>query len=155
MQSWCNPDQFFATSTVTRTRLSKLSIHCSQLSCSLLTFLETFLYQRSHPVNGQSSRLCSRPSSGSSSKWSSAYCLAMWMASSFLSLAVRQSWVSCMILSGLLYLLKWDSDQHESFSYFGHCAHINKLVHYINFSSFVNLLILEAILYCINLHSAN
>ena len=27
---------------------------------------------------------------------------------------------------GLLYLLKWDSDQHERFGYFGHCAHINK-----------------------------
>ena len=32
---------------------------------------------------------------------------------------------------GLLYLLKWDSDQHESFGYFGHSAHINKLVYYI------------------------
>ena len=43
---------------------------------------------------------------------------------------------------GLLYLLKWDSDQRESSGYFGHCAHINKPVYYIYFSSFVNLLIL-------------
>ena len=35
------------------------------------------------------------------------------------------------------YLLEWDSDQHESFGYFGHCAHINKLVYYIYFSLFV------------------
>ena len=32
---------------------------------------------------------------------------------------------------GLLYLLKWDSDQRESFGYFGHCADINKPVYYI------------------------
>ena len=31
------------------------------------------------------------------------------------------------------------------------CAHINKPVYYIYFSSFVNLLILKAILYCIQL----
>ena len=43
---------------------------------------------------------------------------------------------------GLLYLLRWDSDQHESFGYFGLGAHINKLVYYIHFSLFVNLLIL-------------
>ena len=35
---------------------------------------------------------------------------------------------------GLLYLLKWDSDQHESFGYLNHCAHINKHVYYIYFS---------------------
>ena len=45
--------------------------------------------------------------------------------------------------SGLLYLLKWDSDQHESFGYLlNHSAHINKPVYYFEFSSFVNLPIL-------------
>ena len=29
---------------------------------------------------------------------------------------------------GLLFLLKSDSEQHESFGYFGHCAHIYKPV---------------------------
>ena len=45
--------------------------------------------------------------------------------------------------SRLLYLLKWDSDQHESFGYLlNHSAHFNKPVYYIEFSSFVNLPIL-------------
>ena len=35
-----------------------------------------------------------------------------------------------------------NSDQHESFGYFGHCGHINKPVYFIYFSPFVNLLIL-------------
>ena len=30
-------------------------------------------------------------------------------------------------------IIKWDSDQHESFGYFSHCVHINKLVRYIYF----------------------
>ena len=30
------------------------------------------------------------------------------------------------------------SESFNPFSYFGHCAHINKLVYYIYFSSFVN-----------------
>ena len=39
-----------------------------------------------------------------------------------------------------LQVYKHESDQHESFDYFGHCAHINKLVY--TFSLFVKVLIL-------------
>ena len=37
-------------------------------------------------------------------------------------------------------VFKWDSDQHESLRFFGHCAHIKKFVDHIYFSTFVYLL---------------